>query len=57
VGELDGDLLVLGVCELSEGAQAGDVCVGPDSRVFGGDPAAGLDRGGFNDGEAGLRGC
>ena len=56
VGELDPDLLVLGVRELDDACPGGGLLVCPDPGAFGGDAAFGEDCCCFDDGEPGAAG-
>lgn len=51
VCELDGDFLVLGVCEFDEFAERLDLRVLPDTAIFGRDAAFGLDGSRFDKGK------
>lgn len=54
VGNLDTNLLVLGVGELHVLGQAGNLGIEPDARIVGTDAAARLDGGGLDDEQAGA---
>lgn len=54
VGDLDTNLLVLGVGELHMFRQAGDLGIEPDARIIGADTAAALDGGGLHDEQTGA---
>ena len=53
MGELDADLLVLGVRELDDLGPRGRLLVRPDSSIFWGDAALGEDGARFDYGQAG----
>src|SRR5450631_3587563 len=54
VGELDSSVRAVGVEEIDDAGERGDVLVLPEAEVVGGDAALGENRGGFGEDQAGA---